>query len=99
MFAIALQQWKAELKAEILSELRRELEASEDRELTFAEACQFLGVSEYTLRRWCRTGRIPYRVVGAEGSRKPRYLFRLSRLREWKEFEENQNWRLRRHVE
>jgi excisionase family DNA binding protein len=78
--------------ATILKELRAELGAVPDRTLTFAEACEYLRMSEYTLRQLIRQKRIPHRVYGAEGSKNPRYLFSSRRLDQWIREEEERNY-------
>ncbi|WP_025684544.1 helix-turn-helix domain-containing protein [Paenibacillus maysiensis] len=60
--------------------------------LSFSEACQYLHMSAYTLRRLCKEKRIPHRIHGAEGSKNPRYLFDSSSLDRWKKDEEQRNY-------
>ncbi|MCL6605518.1 MAG: helix-turn-helix domain-containing protein [Paenibacillus sp.] len=69
------------------------LSVQSDRTLTFTETCEYLGMSDYTLRNLCKAKRIPYRTIGSEGSRSPRYLFTSSSLDRWIREEEDRNWR------
>jgi excisionase family DNA binding protein len=92
-FAAIITDLKAQLKAEILEELRTELSVTPDRTLTFAEACEYLHMSDYTLRQLIRQKRIPHRVYGAEGSKNPRYLFSARRLDQWIREQEEANYR------
>ncbi|WP_312116592.1 helix-turn-helix domain-containing protein [Brevibacillus reuszeri] len=64
-----------------------------DRTLSFAEACEYLHMSEYTLRRLCREKRIPHRTYGADGSKNPRYLFSTASLDRWIRDQEEANYR------
>ncbi|QHZ52468.1 helix-turn-helix domain-containing protein [Paenibacillus larvae] len=80
--------------AEAEKRILERLSIPEDRTLTFAEACKYLHVSEYTLRQLCREKRIPHRVIGSEGSRKPKYLFSTVSLDRWTREEEKRNYRL-----
>jgi excisionase family DNA binding protein len=91
-FAAIINQLHAQLKSELLEELRAELGAAPDRTLTFAEACKYLHMSEYTLRQLIRNKRIPHRVYGAAGSKNPRYLFSKSRLDQWIREQEEINY-------
>lgn len=63
-----------------------------DRTLSFSEACDYLNMSEYTLRRLCREKRIPHRLVGKEDSKRPIYLFSTVSLDKWKKDEEQRNY-------
>jgi excisionase family DNA binding protein len=92
-FAAIIDQLREQLKTELLEELRAELGAAPDRTLTFTEACEYLHMSDYTLRRLCREKRIPHRVYGAEGSKNPRYLFSARRLDQWIREQEEANYR------
>lgn len=92
LFAQVITKLRKELKEEILEELRAELNIKPDRTLTFSEACEYLHMSEYTLRRLCREKKIPHRVYGAEGSKNPRYLFSTARLDRWIREQEEQNY-------
>jgi len=92
-FAAIIADLKEQLKTEILNELRSELNVTPDRTLTFAEACEYLHMSDYTLRRLCREKRIPHRVYGYEGSKNPRYLFSQRRLDQWIWEQEERNYR------
>jgi excisionase family DNA binding protein len=92
-FATIIADLKEQLKTELLNELRSELNVTPDRTLTFAEACEYLHMSDYTLRRLCREKRIPHRVYGAEGSKNPRYLFSSRRLDQWIREQEEANYR------
>lgn len=69
------------------------LSLSENRTMTFTEACEYTQMSEYTLRNLCKSKRIPHRTVGAEGSKSPRYLFSSASLDRWKREEEERNYR------
>ncbi|WP_059050788.1 helix-turn-helix domain-containing protein [Paenibacillus senegalimassiliensis] len=69
------------------------LSAASDKTLTFSEACDYLKMSDYTLRNLCKAKRIPHRTVGAEGSKSPRYLFSTASLDKWKREEEAKNYR------
>ncbi|WP_110930643.1 helix-turn-helix domain-containing protein [Paenibacillus bouchesdurhonensis] len=68
------------------------LSVASDKTLTFSEACEYLQMSDYTLRKLCKGKRIPHRTVGAEGSRSPRYLFSSVSLDRWKRDEEAKNY-------
>jgi len=92
-FAAIINQLREQLKTELLEELRAELGAAPDRTLTFAEACEYLHMSEYTLRQLIRQKRIPHRMYGAEGSKNPRYLFSARRLDHWIREQEEMNYR------
>ncbi|MEV2910830.1 helix-turn-helix domain-containing protein [Paenibacillus larvae] len=82
--------------AEAEKRILERLSASTDRTLTFSEACKYLRISEYSLRQLCREKRIPHRVIGSEGSKKPRYLFSTVSLDRWAKEEEKRNYRLRK---
>jgi excisionase family DNA binding protein len=92
-FAAIIADLKEQLKAELREELRAEIGFVPDRTLTFSEACEYLHMSDYTLRRLCREKRIPHRVYGAEGSKNPRYLFSARRLDQWIREQEEANYR------
>jgi DNA binding domain, excisionase family len=92
-FAAFIDQLREQLKKELLEELRAELGVAPDRTLTFAEACEYLHMSDYTLRQLIRQKRIPHRVYGAEGSKNPRYLFSARRLDQWIREQEEANYR------
>ncbi|WP_458633494.1 helix-turn-helix domain-containing protein [Paenibacillus sp. CMAA1364] len=72
------------------------LSAESDRNLTFTEACTYLQMSSYTLRRLCSDKRVPHRTHGADGSKNPRYLFSTVSLERWKREEEDRNYRSER---
>ncbi|MBN2980154.1 helix-turn-helix domain-containing protein [Cohnella algarum] len=91
-FAAFVEQLREQLKAELMNELRAELHTVPDRTLSFAEACDHLNMSDYTLRRLCREKRIPHRVYGSEGSKNPRYLFSSRRLDQWIRDQEEANY-------
>jgi len=91
-FAAIINDLREKLKAELLEELRAELGAAPDQTLTFAEACEYLHMSEYTLQHLIRSKRIPHRVYGAEGSQNPRYLFSSRRLDQWIREQEEANY-------
>jgi len=93
LFAKAVEELRKQLKQELLEELRAEMNISPDRTLTFREACEYLHMSEYTLRRLCREKRIPHRVYGADGSKNPRYLFSTASLDRWIREQEMMNYR------
>jgi len=92
-FASIIADLKQQIKTEILEELRAELGAAPDRTLTFSEACEYLHMSEYTLRKLIRAKAIPHRVYGADGSKNPRYLFSSRRLDQWVREQEEMNYR------
>lgn len=92
-FAAIIADLKAQLKVEILDELRAEIGLAPDRTLTFTEACEYLHMSDYTLRQLVRAKRIPHRVYGADGSKNPRYLFSSRRLDQWVREQEDANYR------
>jgi len=92
-FAAIIADLKEKLKAELLEELRAEIGLAPDRTLTFAEACEYLQMSEHTLRRLVREKKIPHRVYGAEGSKRPVYLFSSRRLDQWIREQEEANYR------
>lgn len=73
--------------------LRESLSVQPDRTLSFAEACEYLHMSEYTLRRLCREKHIPHRTYGADGSKNPRYWFRTASLDRWIRDREEANYR------
>ena len=68
------------------------LSAAADKTLTFTQTCEYLQMSEYTLRRLCQNKRIPHRTHGADGSKNPRYLFSTVSLDRWKREEEERNY-------
>ncbi|WFR63064.1 helix-turn-helix domain-containing protein [Paenibacillus amylolyticus] len=69
------------------------LVSSNDKTLSFSEACIYLSMSEYTLRNLVKSKLIPHRVHGAEGSKNPRYLFSSNSLDRWKRDEEDRNYK------
>lgn len=93
----ALEKAIADIVALHVSEAEKRilerLSAASDKTLTFSEACDYLQMSDYTLRKLCRLKRIPHRTVGAEGSKSPRYLFSTVSLDKWKREEEARNYR------
>lgn len=68
------------------------LSMAKDQTLNFAEACHYLSISEYTLRKLVKSKRIPFRAHGSEGSKNPRYLFSSNSLDKWKKDEEEKNY-------
>ncbi|MNW52026.1 Helix-turn-helix domain protein [compost metagenome] len=68
------------------------LSVASDKTLTFSKACEYLQMSDYTLRKLCKAKRIPHRTVGADDSRSPRYLFSSVSLDKWKRDEEAKNY-------
>ena len=92
-FAAIIADLKEQLKAELREELRAEMSLAPDRTLTFAEACEYLHMSDYTLRKLIRAKAIPHRVYGADGSKNPRYLFSSGRLDQWIREQEDANYR------
>ncbi|AQR77233.1 helix-turn-helix domain-containing protein [Paenibacillus larvae] len=80
--------------AEAEKRILERLSAATGRTLTFTEACEYLRISEYTLRQLCREKRIPHRIIGSEGSKKPRYLFSTVSLDRWVREQEERNYRL-----
>lgn len=93
----ALEKAIADIVALHVSEAEKRilerLSATSDKTLTFSEACEYVQMSEYTLRNLCRLKRIPHRTVGTEGSKNPRYLFSSTSLDKWKRDEEAKNYR------
>lgn len=93
----ALEKAIADIVALHVSEAEKRilerLSAASDRTLTFSEACDYLQMSDYTLRKLCKAKRIPHRTVGAEGSKSPRYLFSSVSLDRWMKEEEEKNYR------
>ncbi|MNW58955.1 Helix-turn-helix domain protein [compost metagenome] len=79
--------------AEAEKRILESLSAASDRTLSFSEACDYLHMSDYTLRSLCKAKRIPHRTVGADGSKSPRYLFSTVSLDKWKREEEARNYR------
>ncbi|SFE10903.1 DNA binding domain-containing protein, excisionase family [Paenibacillus algorifonticola] len=73
--------------------IRESLNVQSDVTLTFQEALKYLGMSEYTLRRMCQAKKLPYRIVGADGSKNPRYLFSSSSLDKWMKQQEESNYK------
>ncbi|MOA44780.1 Helix-turn-helix domain protein [compost metagenome] len=92
----ALEKAIADIVALHVAEAERRilerLSASSNRTLTFTEACEYVQVSSYTLRNLCKSKRIPHRVMGAEGSKNPRYLFSTVSLDRWMKEEEAKNY-------
>lgn len=78
--------------AEAEKRILERLSAATDNTLTFTQACEYLQMSEYTLRRLCQNKRIPHRTHGADGSKNPRYLFSTVSLDRWKREEEERNY-------
>ncbi|KGE20036.1 helix-turn-helix domain-containing protein [Paenibacillus wynnii] len=78
--------------AEAEKRILERMSAASDRTLNVPGACEYLSISDYTLRQLCKAKRIPHRIVGAEGSKNPRYLFSTSSLDRWKREEEEQNY-------
>ncbi|ARF66711.1 DNA-binding protein [Paenibacillus larvae subsp. pulvifaciens] len=79
--------------AEAEKRILERLSIPTDRTLTFSEACEYLRISDYTLRQLCREKRIPHRGIGSEGSRKPKYLFSTVSLDRWVREQEERNYR------
>ncbi|MCY7522102.1 helix-turn-helix domain-containing protein [Paenibacillus larvae] len=79
--------------AEAERRILERLSIPEDKNLTFSEACEYLRISDYTLRQLCREKRIPHRVIGSEGSRKPKYLFSTVSLDRWVREQEARNYK------
>lgn len=73
-------------------QLQAEFHISQDRDLSFSEACEHLHMSEYTLRQLIKAKKIPHRVYGTPGSKNPRYIFSQHRLDQWKREEEERNY-------
>jgi excisionase family DNA binding protein len=78
--------------AEAEKRIMERLSSGSDESLTFTEACEYLKMSDYTLRNLCKTKRIPFRTIGAEGSKSPRYIFRSNSLDQWIRDEEERNY-------
>ncbi|WP_046655352.1 helix-turn-helix domain-containing protein [Paenibacillus larvae] len=81
--------------AEAEKRILQRLSAAEDKTLTFNEACEYLQISDYTLRQLCREKRIPHRIIGSEGSRKPKYLFSTVSLDRWVREQEERNYQIK----
>ncbi|ETK27410.1 helix-turn-helix domain-containing protein [Paenibacillus larvae] len=81
--------------AEAEKRILERLSIPEDKTLTFSEACEHLQVSEHILRQLCREKRIPHRVIGSEGSRKPKYLFSTVSLDRWVREQEERNYQIK----
>ncbi|MGV3138321.1 helix-turn-helix domain-containing protein [Brevibacillus agri] len=96
MIVQAVTTLRRQIKEELLEELRSEIAVSPDRTISFAEACEYLQMSEYTLRRLCREKRIPHRTYGADGSKNPRYWFSTASLDRWIREQEESNYRTER---
>jgi hypothetical protein len=84
---VALQVAEAEKR------IMERLSAASDRTLSFSEACDYLNMSSYSLRKLCLSKSIPHRTVGSEGSKNPRYLFSSNSLDRWKRDEEARNYK------
>ena len=84
------------LIAEEIHELEKRLQervlVAVDKDLTFTEACEYLGMSDYTLRKLVHAKAIPHRTYGIPGSKSPRYIFSQSGLDRWKREQEESNW-------
>ncbi|MDK8193742.1 helix-turn-helix domain-containing protein [Paenibacillus sp. UMB7766-LJ446] len=93
----ALEQAIADIVATQVSAAEKRilesLVADTDRTLSFAQACEYLSISDYTLRKLVKSKAIPHRMHGAEGSKNPRYLFSSNSLNQWKRDEEARNYR------
>lgn len=96
LFTKMLIALREQIKEELLEELRSEIVISPDRTISFAQACEYLQMSEYTLRRLCREKRIPHRTYGADGSKNPRYWFSTASLDRWIREQEESNYRTER---
>lgn len=95
LFNQVIDALRSQLKEELLEELRSEMAVSPDRTISFAEACEYLQMSEYTLRRLCREKRIPHRTYGADGSKNPRYWFSTASLDRWIREQEELNYQVK----
>ncbi|MED1643685.1 helix-turn-helix domain-containing protein [Brevibacillus agri] len=95
MIVQAVTTLRRQIKEELLEELRSEIAISPDRTISFAEACEYLQMSEYTLRRLCREKRIPHRTYGADGSKNPRYWFSTASLDRWIREQEELNYQVK----
>lgn len=95
MIVQAVTTLRRQIKEELLEELRSEMAVSPDRTISFAEACEYLQMSEYTLRRLCREKRIPHRTYGADGSKNPRYWFSTASLDRWIREQEELNYQVK----
>lgn len=78
--------------AEAEKRIMERLSVEGDRDLSFSEACDYLNMSSYSLRKLCLSKRIPHRTVGSPESKNPRYLFSSSSLDQWKKAEEAKNY-------
>ncbi|MBY0054102.1 helix-turn-helix domain-containing protein [Brevibacillus agri] len=95
MIVQAVTTLRRQIKEELLEELRSEIAVSPDRTISFAQACEYLQMSEYTLRRLCREKRIPHRTYGADGSKNPRYWFSTASLDRWIREQEELNYQVK----
>lgn len=95
LFSQAIDALRSQLKEELREELRADLEAAPGRTISFTEACEYLQMSEYTLRRLCREKRIPHRTYGADGSKNPRYWFSTASLDRWIREQEELNYQVK----
>ncbi|MCM3589652.1 helix-turn-helix domain-containing protein [Brevibacillus borstelensis] len=95
MIVQAVTTLRRQIKEELLEELRSEIAISPDRTISFAQACEYLQMSEYTLRRLCREKRIPHRTYGADGSKNPRYWFSTASLDRWIREQEELNYQVK----
>ncbi|ELK38989.1 hypothetical protein D478_26744, partial [Brevibacillus agri BAB-2500] len=95
MIVQAVAALRKQIKEELLEELRSEIAISPDRTISFAQACEYLQMSEYTLRRLCREKRIPHRTYGADGSKNPRYWFSTASLDRWIREQEELNYQVK----
>lgn len=92
LIILAFSELREQLKKELREEMLAEIGVSQGRTLSFAEACEYLHMSEYTLRRLCREKRIPHRTYGADGSKNPRYWFSTASLDQWIREQEEANY-------
>lgn len=88
----AIAQIVAEQVAQAEKRIMERLVTANDRDLSFSEACDYLNMSSYSLKRLCSAKKIPHRVVGSPGSKNPRYWFSLAGLEQWKRAEEAKNY-------
>jgi excisionase family DNA binding protein len=92
----ALESLCNQLKLEIITELRNELNqqtyVEPDRTMEVKEAAPYIGVKPQLLYKLCEEKRIPHWRAGVSGSRKPNICFSSRALDEWKKDEMRRNY-------
>ncbi|MCR8633443.1 helix-turn-helix domain-containing protein [Paenibacillus radicis (ex Xue et al. 2023)] len=91
MFIEAFNAMKAELRKELLEELRAEMTVQPERTLYIDEAAEYTRISEKVLYKMCQQKLIPHRRAGEQGSRRPRILFSTASLDAWNREQEKAN--------